>query len=960
MTSRLVLRLSCAGAALLLAVSALVATTSSGVSSAVNADHDGQYVNPAPAADTPRVLDGRVYAITQVGSRMIAGGSFGQVANASGPTVARTSIFAFDAATGALDTSFVPTLNGDVNALLPGPTPGTVYVGGSFGQVNGANAKGLVLLDVATGQRVTSFRTNAMNGTVNDLARNGSRIFVGGTFTSFGGTPRGGLASVNATTGVVDGVLTQTVTEHHNYDGTGAQAAVGVRSLDVTPDGSALVAIGNFQKVDGLERDQAVLLDLSSGTAQVADWRTRRFEPACARNAFDSYVREVDISPDGTFFVIVSTGAPFPGTLCDTAARFETASRGQDIQPTWIDDTGGDTLWSVAIAGDVVYIGGHQRWANNVGGRDRAVAGAVPRPGLAALWAHNGMPLSWNPGRNPRGAGAFALYATPTGLWMGSDTEWIGDFEYRRPRVAYFPLAGGGASSADDTSAIPASIMLAGRIGFNDLRSRYYDGTTVGAEQVVPGGGVDWSSVRGAMLVGDWLYYGRSNSNLYRRTYDGTTFGPEQTVDPYNDPLWSSVDTGSGQTYRGVKPSFYSELPSVTSMAYWQGRLYYTLSLSSALYYRDFSPESGIIHPTRNTVPGVTMPLVNGMFVSGDSLYFAPITGGLQRRAFVNGVPTGSTTTVSTADWRARGLFLTGNRPPPPNETPTAALSVDCAFLECDVDGSASSDPDGTVASYAWEFGDGATATGETATHMYSEAGTYTVSLTVTDDDGATDTTTREVTVAEAGGDPVVFRDAATATATSASASVPLPDGTAAEDALLMFVTTNKAASIGVTVPAGWTLADTRESSTMTTRVYWKIATPSEPASIPVSVAELSKVDLTVLAYAGTSTTAPIAQLVSTAAASGTQRTTPSVVTTPATGYVVSYWADKSSVTTDWTAPSGQVQRAESIGSGTGYVTSLTTDGGAQVGPGTSVGGVTATSDATGSRATMVTVVLAG
>ena len=52
--------------------------------------------------------------------------------------------------------------------------------------------------------------------------------------------------------------------------------------------------------------------------------------------------------------------------------------------------------------------------------------------------------------------------------------------------------------------------------------------------------------------------------------------------------------------------------------------------------------------------------------------------------------------------------------------------------------GPGSSDPDGTVASYAWDFGDGSTGTGATPTHTYAAAGTFTVSLTVTDDGGCT------------------------------------------------------------------------------------------------------------------------------------------------------------------------------------------------------------------------------
>lgn len=66
--------------------------------------------------------------------------------------------------------------------------------------------------------------------------------------------------------------------------------------------------------------------------------------------------------------------------------------------------------------------------------------------------------------------------------------------------------------------------------------------------------------------------------------------------------------------------------------------------------------------------------------------------------------------------------------------------------------GSTSSDPDGTIASYAWSFGDGGTATGASPQHSYAAAGTYTVSLTVTDNGGATGTASTSAVIAPASG----------------------------------------------------------------------------------------------------------------------------------------------------------------------------------------------------------------
>ena len=75
----------------------------------------------------------------------------------------------------------------------------------------------------------------------------------------------------------------------------------------------------------------------------------------------------------------------------------------------------------------------------------------------------------------------------------------------------------------------------------------------------------------------------------------------------------------------------------------------------------------------------------------------------------------------------------------PANAAPTASFTSSCTNLACSFDGSASSDSDGSIASYAWTFGDGATAAvGAKPAHTYAAGGTYSVTLTVTDNNGAT------------------------------------------------------------------------------------------------------------------------------------------------------------------------------------------------------------------------------
>jgi PKD repeat protein len=104
---------------------------------------------------------------------------------------------------------------------------------------------------------------------------------------------------------------------------------------------------------------------------------------------------------------------------------------------------------------------------------------------------------------------------------------------------------------------------------------------------------------------------------------------------------------------------------------------------------------------------------------------------------------------------QVKNHYGAGSTGTPANAAPTASFTAQASNLDVALDASASKDPDGSITDYAWDFGDGATGSGASATHSYAQAGTYTVKLTVTDNGGLSQSTTQDVTVAAANQDPV-------------------------------------------------------------------------------------------------------------------------------------------------------------------------------------------------------------
>lgn len=387
-------------------------------------------VQTAPAGFTPHLAGSGVatYAFEQVGTTMYAGGAFQSVQNSGrNTTYARSNMMAFGATNGAL-TSFAPSFNAPVWAIRASGT--SLYVGGEFTSVNGVARRGVAKIDAATGAVDPSFNANLPSGRVTEIRLAGGRVLVGGTFPKK-------LAALNAATGADTGYLNLGISGSVGAQGGGTE----VYKFAVNPAGTRLVAIGNMTVVAGQTRYRAFMVTLDATSGTLNPWYYQGLDRPCAADSLVDYLRDVDFSPDGSYFAMVSTGfVPRDGevgiSLCDATARFDTDAPAP-YNPRWINYTGGDTLHSVAITGAAVYVQGHQRWLDNPQGRDSAGPGAKDRPGIGAIDPNTGLALDWNPTKT-RAVGGKDLYVTSAGLWVGSDGKYYnGKYHYG---IAFAPL----------------------------------------------------------------------------------------------------------------------------------------------------------------------------------------------------------------------------------------------------------------------------------------------------------------------------------------------------------------------------------------------------------------------------------------------------------------------------------------------------------------------------------------
>jgi len=249
----------------------------------------------------------------------------------------RSYLFAFDRTTGRVIATYVPALDGAVESIPAAPDGSSIIVAGRFKTLDGAKQRSLAMLDV-NGARVPTFAAKT-NGDVSKVLVRGSRMVAGGRFSTANGVARADLAVLDATTGALDAGFTIGVTQGRTKS-SGATPGPVVQEMDADATGARLVVVGNFRLAGGLPRQQIAMIDLPTGT--VSPWYTNHCPNDVAGTSqawkcaqvFDTQMRDVDFSPDESYFVVMTTGgAPDRNvtSLCDTAARWETAGPAEEL-----------------------------------------------------------------------------------------------------------------------------------------------------------------------------------------------------------------------------------------------------------------------------------------------------------------------------------------------------------------------------------------------------------------------------------------------------------------------------------------------------------------------------------------------------------------------------------------------------------------------------------------------------
>jgi hypothetical protein len=217
------------------------------------------------------------------GGTIFAVGSFSQIVQ-GGSTFQRSNVFSFSATSPYTVTAWSPAVNGIVNSIaFNGSDCTNAYIGGNFTSVGGTAVKNIAKISTSTGQVISGFGTSTAGGEIDTLLGVRGHILVGGKFTWINGSHANPyLASVSPTTGKDDGFVHLNISGHYHYCRPGGRCTTGsqtyVYNQQLSHGGTLDLAEGNFTSVGGHPRQQIFMLNLATTPASVSGWTSPEWD----------------------------------------------------------------------------------------------------------------------------------------------------------------------------------------------------------------------------------------------------------------------------------------------------------------------------------------------------------------------------------------------------------------------------------------------------------------------------------------------------------------------------------------------------------------------------------------------------------------------------------------------------------------------------------------------------------
>ncbi|MCC6496906.1 MAG: hypothetical protein IT193_11700, partial [Propionibacteriaceae bacterium] len=341
---------------------AVLTTMAVGVSSAPPAGADSAPADPNDPRTPPTVAIDRLPTVQHNGvawNQLVLGNTVYVVGRftAARPSGAapgqnqttRNNMLAYDLLTGELKTAFNPNLNGQALAVAAAPDGSRIYVGGEFTSVGGAPRSRIAALDPVTGAMINSFNARA-DGPVKAIAATASTVYVGGLFTRVNNVSRARMAALRTTDG---GLITSFAPVFTGNP----DSSPRVNAMVLSPTGDRIVIGGNFVTLNGSNRPGYGLGMVNATTGASLPLQANDV----VRNAGkDSAI--LSLATDGTQFY--GTGYIF-GTGGNLEGAF--SANWSDGRIKWVEDCHGDS-YGVYPSSTAVYVAGHPHYCLNLGG----------------------------------------------------------------------------------------------------------------------------------------------------------------------------------------------------------------------------------------------------------------------------------------------------------------------------------------------------------------------------------------------------------------------------------------------------------------------------------------------------------------------------------------------------------------------------------------------------------------